>query len=668
MVLNTLFENTYEFGVVGAQAIYGNVWVAERFQAWQNHTFKKTFIKIYRIGSPGTVDVSIQGVDENDKPDGNVLSSITFNGNSLGTNTAGVWVELQPIPICNLEDDEIYCIVVKATSGNINNCVMWKYGEILGFTLQTHVKNSSDGGVSWTQDTDRTFLFRNEGLLLPLNVEMEYYKQYDNTYESFSGSEVIAQSFTVGEYNHFINQINLKIGTGDPDPDHRLLTISIKLADGEGKPTGSALVSTVFRADYEINEVNWIAIPITQTNLLALTQYVLIVDGGSSATDWNMDSTTPLYSGGSYLRSTDNGTTWTIDNTKDLMFDICGEYPPPVANAGPDQQGGISETLSFDGSSSYFIAPATSIVSYDWDWNDGTTHGNVVNPTHAWTSLGVYTITLVVTDDRGQTGSDTCIVTISTGLNWLLQSGNPYASGNEEYSDNGTSWTDETNDFNFEVWGVEVDTVFRAYVGDLGTYGSGDVILGDYIDALGEGIHWDQSTGTLRIKGDLETGNIDADLVTITNLTISSFKPGEVTENGGNRSIPESTLASVSTVSVVGGPTNWTTLITTNAFTHDTEEAWIAVSTMVTDAGGSTAYHIALRVKESGASNYYPNSSGIESHIKLDNVPITYLVQIPLNANGKAYEIQMAIFEEVTLTFDSYATYWGIDKHIHSVS
>ncbi len=52
------------------------------------------------------------------------------------------------------------------------------------------------------------------------------------------------------------------------------------------------------------------------------------------------------------------------------------------------------------------------IVSYEWDFGDGTPHGTGVNPTHIYNSPGVYTVTLKVTDNDGASDTDTCIVTI----------------------------------------------------------------------------------------------------------------------------------------------------------------------------------------------------------------------------------------------------------------
>jgi chitodextrinase len=49
-------------------------------------------------------------------------------------------------------------------------------------------------------------------------------------------------------------------------------------------------------------------------------------------------------------------------------------------------------------------APGRSIVSYSWDFGDGTS-GSGVQASHLYPALGSFTVTLVVTDDAGRTSS-----------------------------------------------------------------------------------------------------------------------------------------------------------------------------------------------------------------------------------------------------------------------
>lgn len=64
------------------------------------------------------------------------------------------------------------------------------------------------------------------------------------------------------------------------------------------------------------------------------------------------------------------------------------DYPPLV--------------VTFDARDS--SSPNGAVLSYEWDFGDGDT-GTGKTTTHAYTEKGVYTITLLITDSAGKTGS-----------------------------------------------------------------------------------------------------------------------------------------------------------------------------------------------------------------------------------------------------------------------
>lgn len=106
----------------------------------------------------------------------------------------------------------------------------------------------------------------------------------------------------------------------------------------------------------------------------------------------------------------------------------------PAANAGPN----VVETMTvdpvtlegdpisvtFDGSASTDVDD--TVLSYDWDFGDGSAHGSGANPVHEYASPGMYLVTLTVTDDgKGgvfakKSGTDTMAVIIRREvLNYL---------------------------------------------------------------------------------------------------------------------------------------------------------------------------------------------------------------------------------------------------------
>ncbi len=86
----------------------------------------------------------------------------------------------------------------------------------------------------------------------------------------------------------------------------------------------------------------------------------------------------------------------------------------PQANAGLDQSEFVGNVVSFDGSNS--VDPDGNIVLYSWNFTDGTTETGAT-PTHTFTTADTYNVVLTVTDNSGDTDTDTVIITISDVAN-----------------------------------------------------------------------------------------------------------------------------------------------------------------------------------------------------------------------------------------------------------
>jgi PKD repeat protein len=76
-------------------------------------------------------------------------------------------------------------------------------------------------------------------------------------------------------------------------------------------------------------------------------------------------------------------------------------------------QPAIRDTVFFNASSS---APGAghTITSYSWDFGDGSS-GSGITPTHQYQTAGTFVVTLVVTDEVGQTGTTTQAVSVGSG-------------------------------------------------------------------------------------------------------------------------------------------------------------------------------------------------------------------------------------------------------------
>jgi len=88
---------------------------------------------------------------------------------------------------------------------------------------------------------------------------------------------------------------------------------------------------------------------------------------------------------------------------------------PPVAVLSATPSGGdIPLVVNFDAGGSYDIDG--TIVSYSWDFdtaNPGTSIGVGKTTVHTYTTYGVYTVTLTVTDNKGATGQATVDIDVS---------------------------------------------------------------------------------------------------------------------------------------------------------------------------------------------------------------------------------------------------------------
>ena len=83
---------------------------------------------------------------------------------------------------------------------------------------------------------------------------------------------------------------------------------------------------------------------------------------------------------------------------------------PPVADAGPDQTAVVGQQVAFSGSGSTDVDGF--IADYDWTFGDGSGAGGAA-VTHTYTSAGVYTVVLKVTDDDGATDTNSATVSVS---------------------------------------------------------------------------------------------------------------------------------------------------------------------------------------------------------------------------------------------------------------
>ncbi|WP_274428173.1 PKD domain-containing protein [Desulfosarcina sp. BuS5] len=87
---------------------------------------------------------------------------------------------------------------------------------------------------------------------------------------------------------------------------------------------------------------------------------------------------------------------------------------PGASTSGSQTSGAANEAVYFAGSGSDSDVDG-SIVSYLWNFGDGTTSSEQ-NPSHVYTAPDTYNVTLTVTDNEGASGEDSVDVVIAADL------------------------------------------------------------------------------------------------------------------------------------------------------------------------------------------------------------------------------------------------------------
>jgi PKD repeat protein len=84
----------------------------------------------------------------------------------------------------------------------------------------------------------------------------------------------------------------------------------------------------------------------------------------------------------------------------------------PIANCGPDRGASVGVATKFSGLASY--DHDGTIISYQWDFGDGTPNVSGSSVFHTFAATGTYEVSLTVTDNQGAVDTDTCIITVKT--------------------------------------------------------------------------------------------------------------------------------------------------------------------------------------------------------------------------------------------------------------
>jgi len=151
------------------RAFYGIAWRGNRLICGQggtdlDHLLTRVKLKLYRVGLPGKLVVSIRECDYDSKPLGSDICTGEIDGNELTTDTAGEWYEID-IGGALVEQNGYVAIIYRCTDGDSSNkihlkCEVSPYGSIPCYSWI-----SIDSGSSWIDESRVRYPYYGYGLL-----------------------------------------------------------------------------------------------------------------------------------------------------------------------------------------------------------------------------------------------------------------------------------------------------------------------------------------------------------------------------------------------------------------------------------------------------------------------------------------------------------------------
>lgn len=116
----------YITGDDGAAGVRRTSWEAQTFTPSVAHKITSVKLKLYRVGLPETLIVSIRATDDDGHPILPDLCSGSIDGDTLTTSTSGLWYEITLGAGSRLNADTKYAIVIRALDAPAYAYVYWR--------------------------------------------------------------------------------------------------------------------------------------------------------------------------------------------------------------------------------------------------------------------------------------------------------------------------------------------------------------------------------------------------------------------------------------------------------------------------------------------------------------------------------------------------------------
>jgi hypothetical protein len=292
------------------------------------------------------------------------------------------------------DDDKPYVVGIRKGS-----VLCWKYDSSV-----------LEDAIQCPTDEIEGIAFSSGASITPLTTKNDYFTDGAGAI-NFQGTNWRAQTFTAnGNYS----LIGIKLGfyrQGSPGDT----TLSIRATDGTGKPTGADLATATFDSNLTTQTSGeWryyeLSSPLSLTDG---TKYAIVM-GTPSGDIFNRllclaDLIMPMgYPDGDCYDSTDSGSSWTIDNVRELLFETIRLIiiPPNITD-----ESASSESIAGAQVDLYVTATGDPAPTYQWYKN------NVIIPGATNSTLTVYpfvttTYKCKATNDGGVDWSNDMVITV----------------------------------------------------------------------------------------------------------------------------------------------------------------------------------------------------------------------------------------------------------------
>jgi hypothetical protein len=163
--------------------------------------------------------------------------------------------------------------------------------------------------------------------------------------------------------------------------------------------------------DYSVSYTNQTGQLITSVEQINLTSSDFSISGNTLSVFFDLASANETYDSLSVTTTYIKANLSSLDTSLVYLSDVAPNPPLSVSEAYAYDTGSVGESIQFNAT----VEPLTGQPPYDyhWDFGDQSTPSTELNTLHTYTKAGTFTYNFTVTDNAGETASQTGTITIT---------------------------------------------------------------------------------------------------------------------------------------------------------------------------------------------------------------------------------------------------------------